>query len=49
MGLDGTFTKCIYIESMLWTDCLWQTEKGVIMNVIPAESFFGIFYQKPME
>ena len=47
MSLLHTVVSAYEVQDLV--DCLRQTDKRVIINVMPTESFFGIFYQKPME
>ena len=47
MSLLHTVVSAYEVQDLV--DCLRQADKRVTINVIPTESFFGIFYQKPME
>lgn len=47
MSLLHTVVSAYEVQDLV--DDLRQADKRVIINVIPTESFFGMFYQKPME
>ena len=47
MSLLHTVVSAYEVQDL--ADYLRQIDKRVIINVIPTESFFGMFYQKPME